>query len=146
MALLGAYETGLKLLGARGRTRAKLAELLQARGFDPIEVQAALDRLDRLGYLDDEAHGSAMARAWLLEHRSRADVLARLEELGLASPVASRILAQAIEEVGYRELFAASALLAKRGLPLGAKAARFLLSRGFPEELCEKVAGFSPEG
>ena len=116
---LGAYETGLKLLSARGRTRAKLAELLQARGFGEIEVQAALDRLDRLGYLNDEAHASAMARGWLLEHRSRADVLARLEELGLASGVASRVLTLAIEEVGYRELFAASALLAKKGLPLG---------------------------
>ncbi len=143
---LGAYEVGLRLLKARGRTRQKLAELLSARGFSEVEVQGALDRLVRLGYLDDEAHASALARGWLGEHRSKADVLTRLEEQGLPPGVASRLLASAIEELGYREVFAASALLAKRGLPLGPKAARFLAGRGFPEELCEKVAGLAGEG
>jgi len=46
---LGAFDVGLKLLEARGRSRGKLAELLQARGFEPVEVNAALDKLTRLG-------------------------------------------------------------------------------------------------
>jgi SOS response regulatory protein OraA/RecX len=143
---LGAYDVGLKLLESRGRSRARLAELLQNRGFGSVEVQAALDKLTRLGYLDDERHALAAACGWLNEHRSRADVLQRLEDLGLPAGMASRVMAKAIEDVGYRELHAASVLLAKKGLPLGPKAARFLAGRGFPEDLCERVAGVAWDG
>lgn len=143
---LGAYDVGLKLLEGRGRSRAKLAELLQARGFEQIEVHAALDKLARLGYLDDEKHAEAMARGWLNEHRSKADVLQRLEDLGLPAGMASRVMTKAIDELGYRELQAASVLLAKKGMQLGPKAARFLAGRGFPEDLCEKVAGVAWDG
>jgi len=138
---LGAYDVGLRLLESRGRSRAKLAELLQARGFSEVEVLAALDKLARLGYLDDEKHAEAMARGWLNEHRSKADVLHRLEDLGLPAGMASRVMAKAIEETGYRELHAASVLLAKKGMQLGPKAARFLAGKGFPDHLCERVAG-----
>src|SRR5438067_740223 len=103
---LGAYDVGLKLLEARGRSRAKLAELLQARGFEAVEVSAALDKLTRLGYLDDQKHAEAMARGWLEEHRSRADVLQKLEDLGLPPGMASRVMTQAIAELGYREVHA----------------------------------------
>jgi len=50
-----AYDTALKLLARRDHFRAELGEKLRSRGFDDDEIEAALDRIDGLGLLDDEA-------------------------------------------------------------------------------------------
>ena len=49
-------EVALTLLARRDHSRWELASKLRRRGFDPDEVEVALQRCDELGYLDDEAY------------------------------------------------------------------------------------------
>lgn len=48
-----AFDNGLRLLAARPLTVAELRRRLASRGHDEADVDAALERLARLGYLDD---------------------------------------------------------------------------------------------
>ena len=49
----GAFEKALELLAVREHFRAELEEKLVRRGFGQPEIEAALERCERLGYLDD---------------------------------------------------------------------------------------------
>ncbi|HXF74314.1 MAG TPA: regulatory protein RecX [Actinomycetota bacterium] len=47
------HDRALRLLAVRPRTRGELRERLLRAGFDPAEVHEELDRLERVGLLDD---------------------------------------------------------------------------------------------
>ena len=49
-----AFERALEALGHRERTTAELGAWLAARGFEPAEVEVAIERLVEAGALDDE--------------------------------------------------------------------------------------------
>ncbi len=51
---VSADDKAAALLGIRPHFRRELAQKLAARGFEHDEIEAALDRLGSLGYLDDE--------------------------------------------------------------------------------------------
>jgi regulatory protein len=57
-----AVESGVRLLARRAHSRAELRQKLVRKGFDPEEVQAALERLAGRGYLDDEAFARGLVR------------------------------------------------------------------------------------
>ncbi|MDA8388657.1 MAG: regulatory protein RecX [Nitrospiraceae bacterium] len=57
-----AFKYALRLLGYRGRSRAELEERLSRKGFDPAAAAAALQKLERLGYIDDSALAAALSR------------------------------------------------------------------------------------
>ncbi len=132
--LQSAFDVALEALGRREKTRAALSALLTARGFAEDEVQAALERLEALGYLNEGRALSSRARAMLAVGRSRAHVVARLVEEGADEARAAQAVEDVSSERGQSDEQVARALLVRRRL-VGAKAARFLASRGFDEAL-----------
>ena len=56
-----AFERALEALGHRERTTAELGEWLAARGFEPAEVEVAIERLIEAGALDDERFAARFA-------------------------------------------------------------------------------------
>jgi regulatory protein len=58
------HERALGLLAVRARSRHELESRLLAAGFQPDEVSEVLDRLERVGLVDDEAFARQLA-----EHR-----------------------------------------------------------------------------
>ncbi|MHB8878809.1 MAG: regulatory protein RecX [Myxococcaceae bacterium] len=141
-------EASLRLLSVRARSRHELSSWLSRKGHPPAEVAAALSRLAELGYLDDQRFARDRALSLLREGRfGGGAVLQRLMAHGLTDEQAKRALAAAAAQQGFDPLLAARAVLAKRGLSgsLSAKerarAARLLHSRGFAEEVVEKLLG-----
>ncbi len=133
-----AFEDAVKLLAARERTRAQVAQALARRGHEPEAIEAALRRAHELRYLDDGRVAARRARAELTQGRARADVARRLEAVGVSPQVARAAVDAEVRESGHDEAAAARALLARRKVT-GAKAARLLLSRGFDEELVRRL-------
>jgi regulatory protein len=68
-----AHEAALKALERRRRTRRELERRLAERDFAPAAVRVALDRLERVGLVDDLEY----ARAFLRERLGRRAVGAR---------------------------------------------------------------------
>jgi SOS response regulatory protein OraA/RecX len=61
--LVLARTRALSLISRSAHTRRALARKLEARGFSPEAVKAAIDRMAELGYLDDRAFAFDWARA-----------------------------------------------------------------------------------
>ncbi|GLV47227.1 regulatory protein RecX [Thermus sp. LT1-2-5] len=117
----------LKLLARRGLSRARLREKLLAR-FPEAEAEAALARLEQLGYLDDRAFAETFVAA------RRKYGPAKLRHLLLAQGVAEEVVEEVLGEVGEEEVLQA-ALKVLRRYPRRhdqVKAVRFLQGRGFP--------------
>jgi regulatory protein len=143
-----AYDRALRLLTARPRSRTTLQARLLDAGHAPAEVEAALARVTELGYLDDRAFARAQAEALSARFSPRAVEL-KLEALGLAPSLAK----EAVAALQVDEPALARSILEGRFGPgpyagkAGARAARFLLARGFEETLVEelvKVLGEAP--
>jgi regulatory protein len=129
-----AFERAVKLLAGRPKSRARLEQSLLAKGHEPDEVREALERVTQLGYLDDRRYADSKARSALAEGKAPQAAVRKLESEGVPSALAEAAVAAAAEEAAYDALSAAKALVRKRRLT-GAKAARFLASRGFPEDV-----------
>lgn len=141
----GAFDVAVKALGRRERTRAALRQLLERKGFPEVEVAQALERLEGLGYLDEQRALTAKARAALGPGRGLAGVVARLVAEGADEGAAADAVGAAGQELGHSDEAAARALLRKRRVT-GAKAARLLAARGFDEGLIRAlVPGLDPE-
>lgn len=139
----------LSLQGALGR----IAEWLERKELTRHEVRL---RLENIGYADpviDEAIERAGAYAWLDDERAagriaeigrstrlegKAKIRQRMEMRGIAEPVAEQVLEPITSESEYEIALAA---IQKRNLDRTeyAKAARFLMARGFDEEVVEQV-------
>jgi regulatory protein len=57
-----ALDVGLRLLARRAHSRVELRRKLGRRGYEEDEIQAALARLDELGYVDDAAFATGHVR------------------------------------------------------------------------------------
>ena len=121
------FELALRALNAHDRSTAELDARLERRGIPPEERALALERLERLGYLEDGR--VARARAEQLAARGSGDALIRddLERRGVGAEVIEDALATLDPE---RER--AARLVAERGR--SARTARYLASRGFGED------------
>lgn len=126
-----------KLLAGREKTRAQLHAELVRRGFDARDIEQALTRAQELGYVDDARVARRTAVAALRDGWAGEALIARLTSKGLDERTAADALAHAIEELAWNEQAAADALVRKRNLA-GVKAARFLASRGFSEDLVNR--------
>lgn len=129
-----------RLLASTDKTRAQLEAALSRRGYPQAEIDDALRRAATLGYLDDGRVAQRTARAELLAGWAGEALLARLTGKGLEEALAREAVKAAIAEAGWSALAAARALVSARKLA-GAKAARFLASRGFEEDVVERVIG-----
>jgi regulatory protein len=127
-----AFELAVRALRARDRTTAELARRLEGRGVGEEEREAALERLARLGYLDDAR--VAQRRAAELAERGSGDALIRhdLEGRGVDADAVEAALASLAPE---RER-AARVVSARGASP---RTARYLASRGFGEDAVAAV-------
>jgi regulatory protein len=127
-----AVETALQALRHRDRTVAELDARLEERGVGEEARREALNRLERLGYVDDGRF--AAARAEQLARRGVGDALIRhdLERRGVEGEVVETAL-EALEPERDRAL----RIVAERGR--SARTARYLASRGFADEAVEEA-------
>jgi regulatory protein len=125
-----AVETALRALRHRDRSVAELDARLEERGVGEDARRAALETLERIGYVDDERF--ARTRAEQLAVRGAGDALIRhdLEGRGIDNELVAAAL-EALEPERERAL----RITASRGR--SAKTARYLASRGFGDEAVE---------
>jgi regulatory protein len=141
-----AQQAAVRLLAARPRTSAQLAQRLAER-FAPAQVEAAVERMKALGYLDDA--GLARARSLALlgsGGQAPRSVARRLIAWGIPAAMAATAVAEAQRELGYEPIQYARAFLERQGIrpdALDARAkarvARRLLGRGFDPEVVGKL-------
>lgn len=84
--------TGLRLLGGRAHSRAELQQKLGRRGYTPEEVDAAVARLDELGYVNDLSFAEGLVRVRSASRGPRA-LSAELARRGVGRAQADRALA-----------------------------------------------------
>jgi regulatory protein len=92
------HERALGLLAVRQRSRGELERRLVQAGFDPDEVDAELERLERVGLIDDEAFAKAVVESRMGPRGESSRVVAmHLARAGVASDVAADALQEATE-------------------------------------------------
>lgn len=145
-----AYGTALRLLTLRERTESELRLKLRRKQFEPAEIDAAIERVRQLGYLDDARFAKGRAEALLSRGRlgPRA-VAARLAASGVERNQAREAVSNAMSE--RDELTLAKAALRKKSVDLQdpkarARAARFLLGRGFSSDVVRRALGVELQG
>jgi regulatory protein len=136
-----AFAVALRLLTQRAHGELELRRKLARRGFAPEEVDDAIRRSRRLGYLDDAAFARGLA-AQRARTRGPALIAAELASKGVDREVARAALAT----VHRDELLAAARRLAARGGSLDRRViAGRLLRRGFPGEVVREALGAAAE-
>lgn len=144
-----ATDACLRLLKARPRSRHELLVALERKGFaEPVREQV-LARVEGWGYLNDERFAQQQAERLLGAGRyGPEEVRRRLEAHGLRPETVGAAVSTASGAVGFDAERAAREVLEKRGYAgrtlearERARAGRLLLSRGFSEELVEKLLG-----
>jgi regulatory protein len=96
-AIVQAVDRALLLLSHRARGRTELARRLTRLGMSSSAVEAALDRLARLGYLDDAAFARQVARGRLLgSGQSRFRIRAELLRKGIDRETADGAIEEAL--------------------------------------------------
>jgi regulatory protein len=88
-----AYALAVRYVGLRLRSRRELTDYLRRKDSTPEEIEAALDRLEGLGLVDDEK----FARAWVADRmkfrvRSRMRLEQELAAKGIDRDIALRVL------------------------------------------------------
>jgi regulatory protein len=87
------HDRALALLAVRPRSRRELERRLSAAGFDGDEVADELDRLERVGLVDDEAFARALAEhAFERRKAGRRAVASALAAKGVAPALAGAVL------------------------------------------------------
>ena len=103
------------LLSQRDYTCMRLRDKLLAAGFEEEIVEMTLESLKEARYLDDERYARNFIQAhW--EDRSRTRIRADLENRGVPSDIAVRVLSEENEERGNSaEIMQVRRLMKKRG-------------------------------
>lgn len=142
----------MELLAGQARTVAALRERLARDGFAAPTIESALARLQELGLLDDRELARSRAERLLAERRlAPAHVVQRLVRQGIAEETACQAVRESLGETSEREL--AARALSQRRPPVTAgspweervSAARFLVRRGFGEELVRSLLDLGDE-
>lgn len=142
-----AFVQSLRLLERRDRSEARLRSELAERGFDDAAIEATVERLRSHRYLDDSRFADELADR--LARRGHGSVRARrdLEQAGVAFDVIAAALARTF---AHEQALAEKVIATRYRPPLTpitrAKAAHFLLGRGFPEELVESILATRDDG
>lgn len=139
------HERALGLLAVRQRSRRELERRLLQAGFDADEVTGVLERLERVGLIDDEAFARSVAEhGFGTRKESHRVVAGRLWAAGVAPETTSAVLA----EIGDDEQERADALAASRVARLASlppekalpRLASFLARRGYPPDIARQAA------
>ena len=133
-----AYITGLKMLGRRELSEAQVRTRLARRQFEPDDIDAAIDRLQRERALDDRRTALACARTEAhVKRHGRLRALRQLDMLGIARDLARAAVSEVFGELD-EDLLIEQALdrRLRHGVSLEETAAvrrvhRYLLAQGF---------------
>jgi len=99
-----ARESALRLLSHRARTRSELRLRLLRRDLPEPAVDAVLDDMERLGYLDDEQFARSFVRDRVRARpRGRRRLLAELRRRGVAPGVAERAIDSTFQDEDTEE-------------------------------------------
>lgn len=94
-----AFDSAVKLLAHKMRTRAELTDRLIERGIDEAAVEVAMEKLASYGYVDDKAFTGEYVRSAMQTGRwGRKAVEYRLKEKGIEQSVINDALAEYTEE------------------------------------------------
>ena len=88
-------EAALTLLDAAARSSGALARRLVDKGFDANVVDQVIDRLTRLGLVDDQAYAQDLLRSCLHRTMGERGVLSEMTRKGLDPGLAAQVVAQA---------------------------------------------------
>lgn len=139
------HERALGLLAVRARSRRELERRLLQAEFDAVEVEDVLERLERVGLVDDAAFAAQVVEhAFGVKRSGRRAVAGTLTAAGVPRDVIEAALSRAGESENDR----ADALAASRASRLGslepAKAfsrlTSLLVRRGYSPEMARRAA------
>jgi regulatory protein len=139
------HERALGLLAVRARSRRELETRLGQAGFEPDEVADVLERLERVGLVDDEAFARQVAQhRFNVKHEGSRSVSGQLRAKG----VSASLIEAVIEESGQGEEERAQALAETRASRLqGLEPAKafnrlsgLLMRRGYSPEVARRAA------
>jgi regulatory protein len=141
-----AHAAALRLLTARARSRAELEWRLLERGFTAPAVAETLDRLERVGLVDDRALAEAVAGGRADRGLDAPAIAAELRDRGV-DPALAEAAAQSAVPADARadrcRQVAEARLVQLEGLPPATQLRRlaaYLARRGYPADLAESVA------
>ncbi|HVM97155.1 MAG TPA: regulatory protein RecX [Candidatus Acidoferrales bacterium] len=138
-----AWTLAVRWLAARDRSSAEVHRRLEAAGVESTLVEATLQRLRNLGYVDDTRFASSYAEMAARRGHGSERVRSELEARGVNREAVEAAIGNSFEN--EREL-AQRALARHQTKPPTtanerARAARFLLNRGFPEAVVLAIIG-----
>lgn len=127
-----AFDGAVRILARRAHGRAELRRKLRQRKHAPADIDRAFERLEELGYLEDEDAVAQRYAAELAQRRGATPrvVSHKLRERGFAEEATAEAVALAFEEWDPR----AAALQLLQGENDPEKAARKLSRKGFPTD------------
>lgn len=127
----------LKALVKRDYLVAELRSLLVQKGYSDEQADGALDQISRWGFLDEPRHATQIAQTRQRRY-GRERILAELEAKG-ATDVAIQAVMELLPE--ENEFERARTLVVAKGFTRSdrVKAARFLATRGFSQEVIESI-------
>lgn len=107
-------DAAYRFLGRRDRTVAEVRERLEADGIEPEVVDAAIEELTRMGYLDDARYAQRFA-----EDRRTIDAwgVERIERRLMAVGVDPALIADALGDRGAAEELEAAVAVLRRRFP-----------------------------
>jgi regulatory protein len=138
------HERALGLLSVRQRSRRELERRLVHAGFEPDEVTSELDRLERVGLIDDEAFARAVVEARTRgAGESRRAIAGLLAAAGVDRETAAEALGAAGDEQERADALARARAAKLRGLepPVVLRRVYGVLGRkGYPPEVALTAA------
>lgn len=103
-AIEKAKTAAFRLLRYRPRSERELLSRLKAKGWDESTAQEVVDRLKRVGLVDDRQMAEAFVQSALSDTQphSRFEVRYKLKALGISDEIVDEVLSVWTDEVEYR--------------------------------------------
>lgn len=139
------HERALGLLAVRPRSRRELEQRLTAAGFETDEVADVLERLERVGLVDDADFARQLAEQQFVHKRAgRRAVTSALIAKGVAPELIEAVVAEAPDEEEAR----AEELARSKALRMGSvdpvkvfnRLCGLLMRRGYAPEVARRAA------
>ena len=132
-----AWDRSVRLLAAHDRSTHEIRVRLEASDTSPEIIASTISRLHELHYLDDERFARATAETAARRGHGSDRVRAELAAKGVVEAVVDAAVAVAFadERVLVQQALTRRFPIPPQAARERAKAARFLLQRGFPEAL-----------
>jgi regulatory protein len=139
------HERALGLLAVRPRTRHELSQRLRRAGFEPEEVSDELDRLERVGLIDDAAFATRLAEQRMEVKRAGSrSVASELRAKGVSADIVEAVigpLAEGDEERAQELASSVSVRLASLDrVTAFRRLDSLLLRRGYAPDVARRVA------